>query len=152
MKKSGLFCALLIVIFSSFKAPETKPTIKEATNKAEATFKNNFKDIQNVEWYSTDNTYSARFATNNVVESITYDNDGNFIRSRRSFGEEFLPANVLASIKKRYKGKTIRLVTEIVEGNELLYSLTIDDETNCWIVAAGPSGNNELLTTFKKQQ
>ena len=146
MKKICLFLPLFIFILGSFKAPVT-----EATDKVETTFNETFKDVKNVQWDVTDNTYSARFTTNNVVESITYNTDGKFIRSRRCFGEELLPANVLASVKAKYKGKTIRLITEIVEGNELLYSLTIDDEVNCWIVAAGPSGDTEVLSKFKKQ-
>lgn len=151
MKKFSLCFTLLILIFSSFNAPAAGPTNK-ATNKVETIFNETFKEVKNVQWYTTDNTYSARFTTNNVIQIITYDKNGKFIRSTRCFGEELLPANVLAKIKETYKDKTIRLITEIVEGNELVYSLTIDDDINCWIVAAGPSGYNELLTKFKKQQ
>ena len=158
MKKFSLCFTLLILMFSSFNAPAAGPTNKatikvdNATIKVETIFNGTFKEVKNVQWYTTDNTYSARFTTNNVIQSITYDKNGKFIRSTRCFGEELLPANVLARIKEKYKDKTIRLITEIVEGNELVYSLTIDDDINCWIVAAGPSGYNELLTKFKKQQ
>ena len=113
MNKHCLFFPLSIILLSSFKAPVTEPA-----DKAETTFNETFKDVKNVQWDVSDDTYSARFTTNNVVESITYNKDGKFIRSRRCFGEELLPANVLASVKAKYKGKTIRLITEILEGDE----------------------------------
>lgn len=137
---------LSFVLFTSFKSPKTN-----TTNNVETIFNETFKDVKNVQWYVTDKTYSARFTTKNVITSITYNKDGKFVRSSRVAGQELLPLNVLLKIKEKYSGKTIKLVTEIVEGNELSYSLTIDDKDNCWIVEATALGDNKVLSKFAKQ-
>lgn len=147
MKKLSLFLVLTFFLSASFKGREIN-----TTNKVEAIFNETFKNVKNLHWYVTNDTYSARFASNDVIISITYDKDGKFIRSSRAGGEELLPVNILTKIKEKYRGKTIKLVTEIAEGAELLYSLTIEDEINSWIVEARPSGNNKVVSEFKKQR
>ena len=146
MNKLSLFLLLSFFVLSSFNGPEIN-----TTNKVEAIFSETFKDVKNLQWYVNDNTYSARFTTKGVITSITYDKDGKFVRSSRAGNEDLLPVNILTKIKEKYRGKIIKLVVEIAEGDELSYSLTIEDEVNCWLVEATPSGNNKVLSKFRKQ-
>jgi hypothetical protein len=143
--KKILYLAVLLTGFAATAA--TPPTISEKVLKA---FKETFTTAENVTWEEFDNSNcQANFKQNEIIVKAMFDNDGNLLETIRYYGEKNLPANILAKLKKKYPGKEIFGVTELVSETEVSYYVSLKDEKNWINVKSDPYANIQQLEKFK---
>ncbi|MCW3110467.1 MAG: hypothetical protein JWQ09_4973 [Segetibacter sp.] len=147
MKKISVIVLPLVFLFAS----AFNPSATGNSEKVLQVFSETFKDVQNLKWYIINKEHLAYFSQNGVRTKIAFDDNGKFLRSRRNYSEEYLPLNILCKIKEKYNGKVINGITEVIEGDEILYSINIEDEKNSWVIEAFPNGNVKQILKFKKQ-
>jgi hypothetical protein len=113
-------------------------------------FNESFKNVQDLKWFNSGDSFTAYFTTNNIRTKITYDGSGRFQSSRRVVPLEYLPLNVVSEVKTKFCGKDIKEIVEFVEDNQVSYSIRIEDEINCWLIEALTNGDEKEIARFKK--
>lgn len=114
-------------------------------------FTQNFNNVKNIKWVTGENTYTVYFEQNDSRTCIEYDKEGNFFLSTRYYGENKLPFNILLKIKEKYKGKTIKIVTEVIDKDRILYSINVEDEDNIYVIESDGNAYTHIVKKFKKQ-
>jgi hypothetical protein len=139
---------ILTCLFASLSvAASTPPEVNEKVLKA---FKETFMKATDVVWNEMQNLYEARFKQSEIITRAVYDTDGNLLRTTRYYSQENLPINILTKIQKRFSGKSVYGVTELSTEDEVSYHITLQDESNWYIIRADNSGNLELSKKYKK--
>ncbi len=147
MKKLFSFF-ILTGILSGFGFINPKINI---SSKALDSFNTDFNNVRNIKWFAGDNIYIVSFEQNDIRTRINYDKDGRFLSSVRYYTESNLPFNVLLKIKEKYKGKTIKIVTELIEDDMIRYSVNVEDEENIYVIESNSDANIHLERKYKKQ-
>src|SRR3954454_20067629 len=93
-------------------------------------FNRTFSNAKDAKWYTSENQSTVIFINNDIRTSITYDKNARFLSSRRYYGENNLPFNILLKIKDKYRDKKIGIVTEVIEKGDVIYSVNVEDEQN----------------------
>ncbi len=119
--------------------------------KALDAFNGNFNNVKNIKWVTGENTYTVYFEQNDIRTRIDYDKEGNFFSSMRYYGESNLPFNILLKIKEKYKGKIIKIVTEVIDQDRILYSINAEDEDNVLVIESDSNAHTHIVKKFKKQ-
>ncbi|MEP7278973.1 MAG: hypothetical protein ABI813_10045 [Bacteroidota bacterium] len=145
MKKSILFACVLLITASSF-ANANNPV----SEKALKAFKATFKDAENVVWTDAENIYTVKFVQQGVKTFVKYDEDGNFISSRRYYFADKLPLDIQCTLKKKFASKTVFGVTEYTLGDEVNYYIKLEDATTWETVKIDNARNIEVTEKYKK--
>ena len=143
--KKLIYLAVLLTGLSA--AAATPPEISEKVLKV---FKETFANAENVTWKETATSYQANFKLSEIQIRAMYDHDGNLLETVRYYGEQSLPPNILARVKKKYAGKEIFGVTEISSDNDLSYHITLKDEKHWYTVKSDPYANLQQTDKFKR--
>src|SRR4029079_12917885 len=98
MKKIFLAAFISACTLTVFASDPVDAKVLDAFNKA-------FKNAENVSWSTSENTYEVRFDQNKVTAKITYDKEGNIIRTMRYYGEDQLPLLIMNRVKNKYSDK-----------------------------------------------
>ena len=139
---------ILTCLFATLSVAASSPP--EVTEKVLKAFNEIFMKATDVVWHETQNYYEASFKQSEIISRAIYDADGNLLRTTRYYSEENLPINILTKIRKRYAGKSVFGVTELTTADEVSYHITLQDETNWYIIKADNFGNLELSQKYKK--
>ena len=148
--KSFFYCFIVTGIFLGlgFTTPNTN-----ISQKALDAFDKTFENVKDVKWFVVEDGYTAAFEQNDVRTVITYDKNGGFLSSRRYYSKDKLPFNILLQINEKYKGKTIGIITEVVEPHRLMYSIDLEDDENIYVLeSSGSNAPLHLEKKIKKQQ
>ena len=101
--------------------------------KVYSNFDHMFKDAKNVIWtkdkHNIDRVY---FERKGKVTRAAYNQKGQFLYSITTYGEEFLPQDVLLQVKNAYYGKSIFGVTEVTALGKSAYMIILEDKTS-WL-------------------
>jgi hypothetical protein len=143
MKKT-LIAIAFVCSLSSFA---TEPTVNEKVLDA---FNKTFVNVQEVSWSSAAHSYEVNFKLNDVLTRVTYDKEGNTVKTLRYYGEAGLPIVVLTKVKSAFAGAKIFGVTELTVGDETTYHVVLEDDKNWLTVKATPSGQLEKGKTMRK--
>jgi hypothetical protein len=122
----------------------------EVTEKVKKEFKETFPFAEKVDWEEFPDRYIVHFEESNVRAVVDYDKDGNYLGSKRYYGESNLPVNILYKIRKKYADKKIFGITEIATDNSIDYYIKMEDATNWITIKSDPSGNFEQVEKYKK--
>ena len=144
MKKVILFACVLLIAASSFA---NKPKISEKALKA---FKTTFTDARDVVWSNTENVYTVKFMQQGINTYVKYDEDGNFMSSRRYYEADQLPVDIQCKLKKKYADKTIFGVTEFIVGDEINYYVKLEDEKSWLTIKVDNARNMEVIEKYLK--
>ncbi len=143
MKKVILFAFIIMITGSSFAN-------KPVSEKVLKVFKATFSDAQNVVWTDAENVYTVKFLQKGINTFVKYDEEGNFISSRRYYLAEQLPVDIQCTIKKKFADKTIFGVTEYTVGDEVNYYIKLEDAKNWVTVKIDNARNIEITEKYKK--
>lgn len=113
-------------------------------------FNKSFKDAKEVVWSEYENFYEVKFTHNTVQAMISYDQEGNILKSRRYYFEDMLPLLIKAKINKRYSDKKIYGVTELASDAEVAYYIILEDEKTWLTIKSDSYGNMTTYQKFKK--
>ena len=146
--KKILYIAVLLTGLSAQAAP-TPPEVSEKVLKA---FQETFANARDVNWKELDHSYEANFKMQEIQVRASYDADGNLVETLRYYGENNLPPNILAKLKKKYNGKEIYGVTELTTETEVSYNIILRDEKNWYTVKSDPYATLQLVDKFKRSE
>src|SRR5690349_7458819 len=99
--KKILFAALLSLGSLSLFAA-AGPGVDE---KILASFNKTFTNAEEVSWTELSDSYQVSFKQNMVASKITYDKQGNIVKTLRYYFEDQLPIMILSKVKNKYAGK-----------------------------------------------
>ena len=145
MKKVLLFACICMIAASSFA--NTPPIVSEKALKA---FKATFADAENVVWTDAANSYTVKFTQLGINTFVKYDEEGNFVSSRRYYNAELLPIDIQCKLKKKFADKTVFGVTEFTVGDEVNYYVKLEDAKNWTTVKIDNNRNMEITEKFGK--
>lgn len=120
MKQS--FTIIMAILLLSFN------TNAQPTKKIQEVFSQSFPLATEILWSLRDNNYIVSFKDREMFYNIIFEADGNFISSIRRSDEKGLPTGLLYNFKKKYSGKEIASVSEIINDSGTLYHITAQDE------------------------
>jgi YD repeat-containing protein len=144
MKKALLFACALFITASIFA---NDINVSEKALKA---FETTFTDAQNVVWTNIDNVYTAKFTQDGVATSVNYDEQGNFISSRRYYQNAKLPIDIQCKLQKQFSGKTVYGVTEIALADNVYYFVKLEDATSWTSLKINGAREIEVLDKLRK--
>ncbi len=113
-------------------------------------FQKSFKHAQDVSWHEYDTHYEVKFTHYTVDSRITYDTEGNILKTIRYYGEDQLPLFVRAKFQKEYKDKKVFGVTELAEEGQLDYYVILEDAKNWIYVKCDVVGNMSVYKKYRK--
>jgi len=145
MKKVLLFACICMIAASSFA--NTPPIVSEKALKA---FKATFADAENVVWTDAANSYTVKFTQLGINTFVKYDEEGNFVSSRRYYNAELLPIDIQCKLKKKFADKTIFGVTEFIVGDDVSYYVKLEDAKTWTTVKIDNTRNMEITEKFGK--
>jgi hypothetical protein len=145
MKK--LLLSVTTAIFSLL-VYATEPTA--VNEKVLQAFHASFKDAQQVVWEEHTDMYEVRFLHNDIKSRITYDTEGNIMKTIRYYFEPNLPLLVRAKIKERFKGSKVFGVTEVSSRDEITYHVVLEGEKTWTNIECDAYGNTAIVKKFKK--
>lgn len=146
MKKSIFIIATSIFLGFSFINSDIN-----ISSKAIDAFNKNFNNVKNTKWFKRENVYIVYFEQNDIRTRIDYDKEGHFLSSVRYYSQNNLPFNIFLKIKEKYKGKAIKIVTEVIEEDSTKYSINVEDEENVYVVETTSGAHFDLVQKFRKQ-
>ncbi len=56
-----------------------------------------------------------------------------------------MPFNIFLKIKEKYKGKAIKIVTEVIEEDSTKYSINVEDEENVYVIESNSEGYLHII-------
>ncbi len=145
MKKIFLTAVTTLFTFVLFAAEPV--SINEKVLQA---FQKSFKHAQDVSWHEYNTHYEVKFTHNAVDSRITYDTEGNILKTIRYYGEDQLPLFLRAKLQKQYKDKKVFGVTELAEEGQLDYYVILEDEKNWIHVKCDAVGSMSVYKKYKK--
>jgi hypothetical protein len=144
MKKVILFACILFITGRSFAGT---PKVSEKALKA---FNATFKDAANVVWTDAENIYTVKFSQQGINTLVKYDEEGNFISSRRYYSGDQLPVDIQCTLKKKFSDKTVFGVTEYTLGDEVNYFIKLEDAKKWMTVKIDNARNIEITEKYQK--
>ncbi len=145
MKK--IILSIATALFSIIAFADAPVAVSE---KALFAFNQSFKDAKEVVWSEYENFYEVKFMHNTVRSWISYDQEGNVLKSRRYYYEDMLPLFIKAKINKRYSDKKIYGVTEMASDAEVSYYIMLEDDKSWLTIKSDSYGNMSTYEKFKK--
>jgi len=143
MKKYFLLAAIAFAF--SFRAMADDPN-----EKVLSAFNKTFPHVKDVAWTENENSYEVKFKQNEILSKITYDKEGNIIRTLRYYYEQQLPILVLSKVKSKFSDKKIFGVTEESSDNGTFYHIVLEDEKNWINITADTFGSIKVDKKFRK--
>lgn len=142
MKK--ILLAAFVFAFS-FSAMADGPTEKvlDAFNKT-------FPNVKEVAWTENDHSYEVKFKQNEILSKITYDQDGNILKTLRYYYEQDLPLLVLSKVKNKFSDKKIFGVTEESTDEGTYYHIILEDEKHWINITADSYGSIKVDNKYNK--
>jgi hypothetical protein len=134
-----------IVFAFSFRAMADDPNQKvlEAFNKT-------FPHVKDVAWTENEHSYEVKFKQNEILSKVTYDMDGNILKTLRYYYEQNLPLLVLSKVKSKFNDKKIFGVTEESSDEGTFYHIVLEDEKHWINITADSYGSIKVDNKFNK--
>jgi len=95
-------------------------------------FSRMFKDASNVMWSKDKHVDRVYFESKGKVTRAAFNQKGQFLYSITSYGEEYLPKDILMMVKDTYFGKSIFGVSEVNALGKTAYIIILEDKTS-WL-------------------
>jgi|1185.fasta_scaffold657921_1 hypothetical protein len=95
-------------------------------------FSRMFKDASNVIWSKDKHVDRVYFESKGKVTRAAFNQKGQFLYSITSYGEEYLPKDILMMVKDTYFGKSIFGVSEVNALGKTAYIIILEDKTS-WL-------------------
>jgi hypothetical protein len=148
--KKLLFTALIAVSIISSSFAASSPVLdKKVDAGISNSFRNQFRDANNVKWDQTSEFTRATFVTNNILTEAFFDRDGEFIGSSRAISLDQLPTAAKRTFAKKYAGYTVKEAIEFTGNEESAYFISAENETQAVILKVINSSIEVFKSTRK---
>jgi len=126
------------------------PSSDDINRKVLAAFEASFKGASDVVWNEYDNMYEVKFKHNDIQSRVTYDTDGNIVKTIRYYQEDNLPLLIRGKLNEKYKDYKIFGVTELAADGEQSYYVVLEGAKNWITVKCDSYGNTSVHKKMKK--
>lgn len=134
-----------IVFASSFRAMAEDPNQKVLT-----AFSKTFSHAKEVAWTENENSYEVKFKQNEILSKVTYDKEGNIMKTLRYYYEQSLPLLILSKVKTKFSDKKIYGVTEESSEEGTYYHIVLEDQKHWINITADSSGGIKVDKKYNK--
>jgi hypothetical protein len=134
-----------IVFASSFSAMADDPS-----EKVLEVFNKTFPNVKEVAWTENEQSYEVKFKQNEILSKITYDKNGNILKTLRYYYEQNLPLLVLSKVRSKFNDKKIFGVTEESSEEGTYYHIILEDEKHWINITADSYGGIKVDKKFNK--
>lgn len=142
--KQILLAAVIAVSFSfTAKADDPNQKVLDAFNKT-------FQNVKEVAWTENDHSFEVKFRQNEILSKVTYDTDGNIVKTLRYYYEDNLPLLVVSKVKNRFNDKKIFGVTEESSEDGTFYHIILEDEKHWINITSDSYGVIRVDNKYKK--
>ena len=142
--KQILLAAVIAVSFSfTAKADDPNQKVLNAFNKT-------FQNVKDVAWTENEHSFEVKFKQNEILSKVTYDTDGNIVKTLRYYYEDNLPLLVMSKVKSKFNDKKIFGVTEESSEDGTFYHIILEDETHWINITADNFGTIRVDNKYKK--
>jgi len=143
MKKTFAILALLVVASVSFaNPPVTEKVLKQ--------FSASFPAVKDAKWYENENSYEAFFVKDDMQYHLFYDLSGKVTGSRNYYTADHLAPFIRAKVHEKFADKTIFGVTEITNGEEMFYDISLEDSKGWTNIRVNTIGQVSVLEKMTK--
>jgi hypothetical protein len=139
-----IFFIVAVFLVTSTEAKD--PVVNE---RVLAAFQKTFPGVSSISWASENDNYVASFQWQGTACSLTYNQDGKLVSSRRFLIEDNLSPFLVAKVKEKYPA-SIYGVTELTTDDTQLYEITLETASGWIVVQSSHGGNLEMVRSFKK--
>lgn len=137
-----------LILGCSFRVLADDPTVDV---KVLTAFNKTFQHAKDVSWTVHTNSFEVKFRQDEITSRVTYDKEGNIIKTYRYYrDEDKLPLMVMAKLKARFADKTLYGVVEESSEAGITYHITLEDEKHWLDVQADPYGTIYINKKLKK--
>ena len=143
MKKILLSAAIVLSFSFTAMADDPSQKVLDAFNKT-------FPHVKDVAWTESEQSYEVKFKQNEVLSKVTYDRDGNIVKTLRYYYEQNLPLLVLSKVKNKFSDKKIYGVTEESSDEGTFYHIILEDEKHWINITADSYGGIKVDKKFNK--
>jgi hypothetical protein len=143
MKKILLSAAIVFSFSFSAMADDPSQKVLDAFNKT-------FPHVKDVAWTESEQSYEVKFKQNEILSKVTYDKDGNILKTLRYYYEQNLPLLVLSKVKNKFNDKKIYGVTEESSDEGTFYHIILEDEKHWINITADSYGGIKVDKKFNK--
>ena len=143
MKKILLAAAIVCAFSFNAKADDPNDKVLDAFNKT-------FPHVKDVAWTENEQSYEVKFKQNEILSKVTYDKDGNIMKTLRYYYEQNLPLLVLSKVKNKFSDKKIYGVTEESSDEGTFYHVILEDEKHWINITVDSYGGIKLDKKFIK--
>lgn len=141
--KQFLLAALILGCGFKVFADDPNEKVLNAFNKT-------FPNVENVIWSENVHTYEVNFKQNEMMSRVTYDKEGNIVKTLRYYYEDQLPIMVLSKVKQRFSNKKIFGVTEESSEEGTFYHIILEDQKSWLDITSDPSGSITVDKKYRK--
>ena len=142
--KQILLAAVIAMSFSfTARADDPNQKVLDAFNKT-------FQNVKEVAWTENDHSFEVKFKQNEILSKVTYDTDGNIVRTLRYYYEDNLPLLVVSKVKSKFNDKKIFGVTEESSEDGTFYHIVLEDEKHWINITADSYGTIRVDNKYKK--
>lgn len=141
--KKILLAAIVSVFCFSAMADDPSEKVLDAFNKT-------FPNVKEVAWTENDHSYEVKFKQNEILSRITYDKDGNILKTIRYYYEQDLPLLVLSKVKRKFNDQKIFGVTEESSDEGTYYHIILEDEKHWTNITADSYGSIKVDKKYNK--
>jgi len=143
MKKIFLAAAIVFAFGFNAKADDPNEKVLEAFNKT-------FPNVKEVAWTENEHSFEVKFKQNEILSRVTYDADGNILKTLRYYYEQNLPLLILSKVKNKFSDKKIYGVTEEASDEGTFYHIILEDEKHWINITADSYGGIKVDKKFNK--
>jgi len=143
MKKILLSAAIVLSFSFSAMADDPSQKVLDAFNKT-------FPHVKDVAWTESEQSYEVKFKQNEILSKVTYDKNGNILKTLRYYYEQNLPLLVLSKVKNKFTDKKIFGVTEESSDEGTFYHIILEDEKHWINITADSYGGIKVDNKFNK--
>jgi hypothetical protein len=134
-----------IVFASSFSAMADDPS-----EKVLSAFHKTFPNVKEVAWTENEQSYEVKFKQNEILSKVTYDKEGNILKTLRYYYEQNLPLLVLSKVKTKFNDKKIFGVTEESSEEGTFYHIILEDAKHWVNITADSYGGIKVDKKYNK--
>lgn len=132
-------------------APATSIPTHGIEAKAVRNLYNVYGDNNHETWYATPYGFRAKFKQQQVAFMADYTKKGSWIRTVKTYEQDKLPKEMREKVRQTYYDHKITLVQEINQNKQVIYLVSIADNTS-WMILRLEGDDMEVMETYVKSR
>jgi hypothetical protein len=141
MKKTNLILIFVLLTLSCLATPNQKVI---------ESFKRLCPEAKNVQWSDQGDYYVVHFIKDQETVKIWYNQEAEVVQTIRYYKKDLLPPFLKARVEKKFPGKNIFGITEIVSEGGVQYEIILEDEKKWYHLVSDGYGNMSVTKKLYK--